>query len=597
MEMKGKLLAYSFAAYLLSAMWVLLFPLVSISTSESKPRGLYVDENALVVEAIRSSNQVLPPKFPPIQSSSGLMDIDRLCLTLILEGISQCKRADSGYVTEIIIDAVDKVLSTEATLIALPYLKDFQGNELGIFENDDARERQAARLAFDISSSLLQSSWLSKRVIILLIPYSCKTYGYNDQFNNVLSYIEDNKDLCIRRDNDNDNGNDNTGARHSEPLSRWLENYHSISDESSHAGLIREAYVLDMSEIDSREENLITKPSYANVRVVGSNGNLPNMDLLSSVLSLFPDSLRSAYISYKEGVNNNSYLGRLFGLGNFWASQIVGPDGLHAQFLSWNIDALSISPNSEDFMFLEVLLLLIRSSSNLHEELHHSHFFYLLQGSASFVDISEYAPTMFLVLIPLMTIYFDLTKSNTKASLVEAFILIIMDFLIPIVIVICIILFYNRQQNNFFLQIGMCSIYTANLFYTFLIGKGWVKNGNIKQSYICIVTALLVIGIVWLGAHFYTLAFIIAIIFSPIMYLCLFVKANSKILWILRATSLVFNPLFLCLLYFVINGDTKKNIVLSDDWIITKSSLILTCFLGAHTISVVSYRCFSKASQ
>ena len=61
--MKGKLLAYSFAAYLLSAMWVLLFPLVSISTSESKPRGLYVDENALVVEAIRSSNQVLPPKF------------------------------------------------------------------------------------------------------------------------------------------------------------------------------------------------------------------------------------------------------------------------------------------------------------------------------------------------------------------------------------------------------------------------------------------------------------------------------------------------------------------------------------------------------
>jgi len=201
------------------------------------------------------------------------------------------------------------------------------------------------------------------------------------------------------------------------------------------------------------------------------------------------------------------------------------------------------------------------------------------------------------VLIPLMIIYFDLTKSNTKASLVEAFILIIMDFLIPIVIVICIILFYNRQQNNFFLQIGMCSIYTANLFYTFLIGKGWVKNGNIKQSYICIVTALLVIGIVWLGAHFYTLAFIIAIIFSPIMYLCLFVKANSKILWILRATSLVFNPLFLCLLYFVINGDTKKNIVLSDDWIITKSSLILTCFLGAHTISVVSYRCFSKASQ
>jgi hypothetical protein len=35
--------------FFLSIIWYLLFPLVSITTGELKPRGIYVDENALLV--------------------------------------------------------------------------------------------------------------------------------------------------------------------------------------------------------------------------------------------------------------------------------------------------------------------------------------------------------------------------------------------------------------------------------------------------------------------------------------------------------------------------------------------------------------------
>ena len=38
--------------YVLSILWWLLYPLVSISTGEWKPRGLYVDENALLVNSV-----------------------------------------------------------------------------------------------------------------------------------------------------------------------------------------------------------------------------------------------------------------------------------------------------------------------------------------------------------------------------------------------------------------------------------------------------------------------------------------------------------------------------------------------------------------
>ena len=110
--MKRKLLMYSFAAYALSVLWVLLFPLVSITTSELKPRGLYVDENALVVEAMRSAHRDVPHKPPVIDSSSQAQqsqsqqftNMHELCALLVLEGVSRCRTAHEG-VTEIVIDA------------------------------------------------------------------------------------------------------------------------------------------------------------------------------------------------------------------------------------------------------------------------------------------------------------------------------------------------------------------------------------------------------------------------------------------------------------------------------------------------------------
>ena len=45
--------------YSLGVCWLLLFPLVSVTTGEVKPRGLYVDEHALLTTSVEREVVVL----------------------------------------------------------------------------------------------------------------------------------------------------------------------------------------------------------------------------------------------------------------------------------------------------------------------------------------------------------------------------------------------------------------------------------------------------------------------------------------------------------------------------------------------------------
>jgi hypothetical protein len=59
---------------------------------------------------------------------------------------------------------------------------------------------------------------------------------------------------------------------------------------------------------------------------------------------------------------------------------------------------------------MDMLEGMVRVSSNLHEELHHSIWFYMLLGSRLFVGLPEYAPVLLLALVPLMIMMFQLSS-------------------------------------------------------------------------------------------------------------------------------------------------------------------------------------------
>lgn len=93
------------------------------------------------------------------------------------------------------------------------------------------------------------------------------------------------------------------------------------------------------------------------------------------------------------------YLERLFGMLGFMGSVAMGPSGPHAHFLRHSIDALTIrglgaaeqgTKRTAGLMkSTSAVLNMVRSISNLEEELHHSVFSYMMLSTKAFVSIGE----------------------------------------------------------------------------------------------------------------------------------------------------------------------------------------------------------------
>lgn len=49
MSWDGRIRAFSCLAFALGCVWILLFPLVTLTTGEPKPRGTFFDENAMLI--------------------------------------------------------------------------------------------------------------------------------------------------------------------------------------------------------------------------------------------------------------------------------------------------------------------------------------------------------------------------------------------------------------------------------------------------------------------------------------------------------------------------------------------------------------------
>ncbi|CAM9881583.1 unnamed protein product [Chrysoparadoxa australica] len=121
-------------------------------------------------------------------------------------------------------------------------------------------------------------------------------------------------------------------------------------------------------------------------------------------------------------VQGAAYSQRLAGMIAFAASVGDGPNGPHAHFLKHSIDAVTLTaeplssagssarkgaPSNARKGYApdqvaSAIVGALRAVSNLDEDLHHSSFYYIMQGPKSFVDINEYAYSFMLLASPLL---------------------------------------------------------------------------------------------------------------------------------------------------------------------------------------------------
>ena len=214
-------------------LWILLFPSFSISTGETKARGLYVDEHALLVKS-------------KISQSFNLKVVIENSAWNNCEGmLGQCTMlsfGDDQKLLEINVDSRFSYRSPESTLL--------------VFNNYDASMR---KLLLKLVAVLTESNWLARRIIILAIFPS---------------------------------GEQNVDNRFSPSLELWLKcDFDNEScSRNDFRGLIRDAYIIENTpDRNVTDQNPWQELSFDSIalRSTGINGQTPNMDMVSYPLSIF----------------------------------------------------------------------------------------------------------------------------------------------------------------------------------------------------------------------------------------------------------------------------------------------------------------------
>ena len=311
--------------YFASIIWCLLFPLVNITTGETKPRGIYVDENALLVNSgtsgfpLSNGNENSPQwlnfrhmKDSVTHSSNSVPSFCRFVTSNHLS-VSCCQiEKSTGTMTKIIVDHPWKARSLEVTTIAISY--------------HSTNKIQSLAYAAALIKRISTSNWLSKRILILLIPLQYDE-GQTAARGETRVAAFDHQKSGTQTAEGNHGHSEMHRVRFSLSLSTWLDEYHAmqprisdnvfevpqqpstqICDGSIHEGLLRDAYIVDFSEpfitsiaaehcesLGGCKEKGKGKALWRTIRVLiaGNNGQLPNMDFIAAPLAIFPKTLTS----------------------------------------------------------------------------------------------------------------------------------------------------------------------------------------------------------------------------------------------------------------------------------------------------------------
>ncbi|KAI0127963.1 Gaa1-like protein [Xylariales sp. AK1849] len=180
----------------------------------------------------------------------------------------------------------------------------------------------------------------------------------------------------------------------------WVDAYHDAHDSSKVASLpVKSGALQGAIAIDYPQEG-----RFEGVHVVydGINGQLPNLDLINSVVNIASGQMGMGSTIQEMWRHSDRYPDRLKTMLRGMVKQGLGhAAGPHSSFIPYHVDAITIQPIGNgwhDEMGLGRLIEgTFRSLNNLLEHLHQSFFFYLLMQKERFVSIGTYLPSAMLI--------------------------------------------------------------------------------------------------------------------------------------------------------------------------------------------------------
>lgn len=182
----------------------------------------------------------------------------------------------------------------------------------------------------------------------------------------------------------------------------WVDAYHdehifpSVSPLPFKSGALQGVVVVD-NALDHRFESL-------HIVYDGVNGQLPNLDLFNTAVSIASGQLGIGVSLQRMWKHNDSYRERLQTMLRGMVSQGLGhSSGPHSSFIPYHVDAITlqaVGQGGQDEMAMgRCVESIFRSLNNLLEHFHQSFFFYLLMQADRFVSIGTYLPSAMLVAI------------------------------------------------------------------------------------------------------------------------------------------------------------------------------------------------------
>lgn len=244
--------------------------------------------------------------------------------------------------------------------------------------------RKDLALLLSLVNMLGSAQWMSKDVVLLIASTEKCRHGLETN-DGIAAWL----DAYYNYDNNDDGG-------------------HRTFGEMRRAGIVRFALNFEISISSS----LSSRRRVLKILTQGTNGRLPNLDLVAVVLNAMHSQCMSC--PRRIGVTTateddriaRGYFARLTTMLAFVFDMIRGSTGPHGQALAHGIDALTISiAETEDpvVQFEDIgraFELSLRWLSNAEESLHHSHFLYVMPSAHQFVSVEEYLYACFLLLVP-----------------------------------------------------------------------------------------------------------------------------------------------------------------------------------------------------
>ena len=180
----------------------------------------------------------------------------------------------------------------------------------------------------------------------------------------------------------------------------WIEAYHDSHTPPAVASLPLKSGALEAAIVVDNPLN----HRFLDLHVIydGINGQLPNLDLFNTAISVAAGQHGMGTQLQRMWGHNDGYIARLRTMWRGMVRQGLGhATSPHSCFLPFHVDAITIQASGdgpEDDMALgRIVESLFRSLNNLMEHFHQSFFLYLLMQTNRFVSIGTYLPSAMLV--------------------------------------------------------------------------------------------------------------------------------------------------------------------------------------------------------